>query len=234
MTDAHHVDPEAAGRLRRAFEASGFTEEAMQRALGVESNSGPTTLDVSVFDRRIAEPSRLHTLIRLFVLGLPASAADAASALEPLDPAEAESLGLVRTDGDRVHRELSISIVQGLWLVHDRFSDDPQGSRHDHVLGPGPASRTLAALTVRRPAALALDLGTGCGIQALLAARHSQRVVATDTNERALYCTELNALVNEMENVEVRHGSLFEPVIDEAFDLIASNPPFVVSPESRF
>ncbi|HXJ67086.1 MAG TPA: class I SAM-dependent methyltransferase, partial [Actinomycetota bacterium] len=224
----------AAGRLRRAFEASEFTEEAMQRALGVEQATGPTTLDVSVFDRRIAEPSRLHTLIRLFVLGLPVAPGDAAVALEPLEPAEAESLGLVRTEADGIHRELSVSIVQGLWLAHDRFSDDPQGSRRDHVLGPGPASRTLAALTVRRPVGLALDLGTGCGIQALLAARHGERVVATDTNERALYCTELNALVNGVENVEVRHGSLYEPVRNEAFGLIASNPPFVVSPETRF
>jgi methylase of polypeptide subunit release factors len=234
MADAHRADPEAAGRLRRAFESSGFTEAAMQRALGVEEATGPTTLDVSVFDRRIAEPSRLHTLIRLFVLGLPVDPEDAATALEPLEPSEAASLGLVRTDGDGVHRELSISIVQGLWLAHDRFSDDPRGSRSDHVLGPGPASRTLAALTVRRPVTLALDLGTGCGIQALLAARHSERVVATDINQRALYCAELNALVNGVENVEVRHGSLFEPVRDDAFGLIASNPPFVVSPESRF
>src|SRR4051794_28715483 len=232
--DAPRVDPEAAARLRRALEASEFTEEAMQHALGVESESGPTTLDVSVFDRRLAEPSRLHTIIRLFVLGLPVSAADAAAALEPLEPAQAESLGLVESDGGQVRRALSISIVQGMWFAHDRFSDDPSGSRSDHVLGPGPASRTIAALTVRRPVALALDLGTGCGIQALLATRHAERVVATDINERALYCAELNALVNGVENLEVRHGSLFEPVRDEAFGMIVSNPPFVVSPESRF
>jgi len=232
--DAPHLDPEAAARLRRALEASGFTEEAMQHALGVEEASGPTTLDVSVFDRRLAGSSRLHTLIRLFILGLPVPAAEVAAALEPLEPAEAESLGLIRTDGDEVHRALSISIVQGMWFAHDRFSDDPSGSRHDHVLGPGPASRTIAALTVRRPVEAALDLGTGCGIQALLAARHADHVVATDTNERALYCTQLNALVNGKENVEVRQGSLFEPVRDEAFGMIVSNPPFVISPESRF
>jgi Methylase of polypeptide chain release factors len=47
-------------------------------------------------------------------------------------------------------------------------------------------SVTLASLTVRRDVASALDVGTGCGVQALLAAKHAERVVATDINERAL------------------------------------------------
>jgi hypothetical protein len=66
-------------------------------------------------------------------------------------------------------------------------------------------------------------------VQALHLAAHARSVVATDVNERALWMTRLNAALNEVE-VDVRDGSFFEPVAGERFDLIATNPPFVISP----
>jgi hypothetical protein len=99
------------------------------------------------------------------------------------------------------------------------------------VLGISPASTSLAQLTLREPVGSSLDLGTGCGVQALHLATHSGRVVATDVNQRALGIARFNALLNEVdERVEVRDGSFFEPVRGERFDLIATNPPFVISP----
>ncbi len=74
-----------------------------------------------------------------------------------------------------------------------------------------------------------LDLGTGCGIQALHAARHATRVVATDISQRALDLAALNAELNGVE-LDLRLGSLFEPVAGERFDHIVSNPPFVITP----
>ena len=59
--------------------------------------------------------------------------------------------------------------------------------------GVNPIARLLARHTVRVPAASALDLGTGNGMQALAAARHAGDVVATDVNPRALAYAELNA-----------------------------------------
>ncbi len=82
---------------------------------------------------------------------------------------------------------------------------------------------------MREPVGRALDLGTGCGVQALHLAGHVGHVVATDVNVRALAMTRLNATLNEVD-VEVREGSLFEPVAGELFDLVVTNPPFVVSP----
>src|SRR6266480_999821 len=78
------------------------------------------------------------------------------------------------------------------------------------------------------------DVGAGNGVHALLAAGHSERVVATDVNPRALAFTELNAALSGLDNVECRRGSLFEPVTGEQFDLITCNAPYVVSPERRW
>jgi hypothetical protein len=83
------------------------------------------------------------------------------------------------------------------------------------------------------PVESALDLGTGCGIQAMHAARHAQRVVATDISERALELAAFNAQLNGIDNIEFRLGSLFEPVVGERFDHIISNPPFVITPRTE-
>lgn len=92
----------------------------------------------------------------------------------------------------------------------------------------------MANLTPRLPIGRALDLGTGCGLQALLIPNHADQVIATDLNSRAAEATELNARRNGINNIEVRQGDLYEPVTGERFDLIVANPPYVVSPDSRF
>jgi hypothetical protein len=76
----------------------------------------------------------------------------------------------------------------------------------------------------------ALDLGTGCGVQALHLAHHSDRVVATDINARAVWAAGFNAALNALDNIEARGGYFFAPVGEETFDLITTNPPFVISP----
>lgn len=101
----------------------------------------------------------------------------------------------------------------------------------DHVLGIGGATLTLLEMTVRDRVDSALDLGCGCGIQALYLATHASRVVATDVSARACALTQFNAALNET-TIDVREGSLFEPVAGETFDLIVSNPPFVITPDS--
>jgi hypothetical protein len=101
---------------------------------------------------------------------------------------------------------------------------------HDQVMSIGTDSRWLARVTMRRPVGTALDLCTGSGVHALIAASHSQRVIAVDINPRAAQCTRFNVLASGATNVEVAVGNLFEPVQGERFDLITANPPFVPSP----
>ena len=119
------------------------------------------------------------------------------------------------------------------WYV---VSDIGAPATPDHVLGLGGASLTLARITPRRDVGWAMDLGCGAGSQVLHAARHAGRVVATDTNPRALKLTALTAALSGIpeERLDLREGSLFAPVSDERFDLVVSNPPFVISPSHRF
>ena len=109
-----------------------------------------------------------------------------------------------------------IAPVDGLLLASDRLSTDPTDDPVDYVSTYSPTARLCDLLTPRPKAKRALDIGTGNGVQALLAARHSRHVVATDVNARALAYTELNAALGGLGNVECRRGSLFEPVAGSA------------------
>lgn len=117
-----------------------------------------------------------------------------------------------------------------LLIASDRL--DVDGA--DRVAGVHRPSATLAHLTIREPVERALDVGTGNGIQALLLSRHADRVIATDVNPRALACAAFNLALNGVDNVELRQGSLLEPVAGETFGCIVSNPPYVVSPDAEF
>jgi methylase of polypeptide subunit release factors len=141
-------------------------------------------------------------------------------------------VGLVEQVGEGIRGTVQLSSWEGFVVAHD--PSNPLELRSDSVGGINPTTRTLAALTVRRPVARALDVGTGCGAQALLAARHADEVVATDVNPRALWLTEINAAINGLTNITCVEGSMFDPVAGEKFDLVVGNLPFVVSPDSDY
>jgi len=72
-----------------------------------------------------------------------------------------------------------------------------------------------------------LDLCTGTGIVAIKAAlAGASRVVAVDLNPEAVKNAKINVRKLGLKQVEVLEGSLFEPVGNETFDVIAINPPY--------
>jgi release factor glutamine methyltransferase len=80
-----------------------------------------------------------------------------------------------------------------------------------------------------RNGARVLDMGTGCGILAVLAAEKASRVVAVDTNPHAVACAQRNVELNGVKTkVEVRLGNLFQPIgAEERFDVILFNAPYL-------
>ncbi len=103
--------------------------------------------------------------------------------------------------------------------------------RSDQVMFVGTDSRWLVRATSRRPVGSALDLCTGSGVQALLAASHAAHVLAVDINPRAARCARANAQACGVTNLEVAGaGNLYGPAGNDRFDIITANPPFVPSP----
>ncbi|MCX6907989.1 MAG: methyltransferase, partial [Verrucomicrobia bacterium] len=79
----------------------------------------------------------------------------------------------------------------------------------------------------------ALDMGCGCGFQAIVLAMLGVKTVfAVDIDKRCVAATEFNALLNNVSewtsakhSVTALHGDMFEPMEGQKFDLIVSNPP---------
>lgn len=191
---------------------------------------------------------KVAVLTALFMLGEPVGAAALETALPRTGVAGALAIGLVvptqSASGEQRYapavdlrpHEAEDAHGSVRWWVASDLGElvTGQALAPDHVLGIGRAGLTLAALTPRKPVETALDLGVGCGIQTLYLLRHVRQVVATDISRRALEFTAFNVALAGVDSarVQLRQGNLLEPVAGQRFDLIVSNPPFVITPPS--
>ncbi len=215
-------------RVRDLLTRAGYSAEGIMAA-GVDAGLGVRRPDIPVLRRvlRAAEP--LSSLVRLYLLGEHIERSDLERALGR-DLEALVHAGLLVEEGARLRPAVQLTPWRGLLVVHD---PDPIGDLWpEHVSGPTPAAEALAGLLVPGEVDTALDLGTGSGLLALLLARQARTVLATDVNPAALRYAALGASLNSVPNIEVRSGSLFEPVGSTLFDRILSNPPFVIAPDS--
>ncbi|MCF6377944.1 class I SAM-dependent methyltransferase [Nocardioides KLBMP 9356] len=224
-----------AAPLRDALVAADFTYDRVAEAIGDDAHRALGRNETLPALRRTTSGGPLDTLVRLFLLQTPVAREAADRALPGLVDRLCNA-GLLEQSVSEVAARMDCrpyaTETSDLWIVSDLtpgLDGAPVAVGPDHVLGISSASTSLAQLTMREPVGSALDLGTGCGVQALHLAGHADHVVATDVNARALWMTRLNAALNGAE-VDVRDGSFFEPVAGERFDLISTNPPFVISP----
>ena len=234
--------------VRRALAAgAGAASTSSDRpspATGADSTSSaanaPQDSDVAGY--------KVAVLTALFMLGEPVGAAALETALPRTGVAGALTIGLVvptqSASGEQRYapavdlrpHEAEDAHGSVRWWVASDLGElvTGQALAPDHVLGIGRAGLTLAALTPRKPVETALDLGVGCGIQTLYLLRHVRQVVATDISTRALEFTAFNVALAGVDSarVQLRQGNLLEPVAGQRFDLIVSNPPFVITPPS--
>jgi len=232
-------DPSLAPLLHDALAAADYTYEAVETLLGETAQQALHRNETTPALRRTTDGSPLATLVRLFLLQAPVQRYDAERALGSPGAQLYDALvaaGALVGAGSEVRAGVDVrpyaDDVHAWWVVSDLtpgLDGEPIRVEADHVLGVSPASTSLAQLTIRDRVGSALDLGTGCGVQSLHLAGHSDRVVATDVNPRALAMARFNAALNDID-LDVRDGSLWEPVAGERFDLITTNPPFVISP----
>ncbi len=208
-------------RLREAL--TDFTSEGIAERLGDAATDALARNDYREALRVTKGGDRLDTLIRLFLCGTDEPDDAIERALHPLPLASARACGLIKG----TQAGLDLEPYHDWWLLADLPIKPLPAS---HVLGVGGASTTLANSTIRRPVGSALDIGTGCGVQALHLSQHARHVTVTDISARALTFAATNAALNGFEWKILQEDLFDHSVRDEAYDLIVSNPPFVVGP----
>ncbi|MFN3867138.1 MAG: methyltransferase, partial [Demequina sp.] len=251
------ADAPTAAALRADLEA--WTVDAVSALVGDRAFRalGREQVVPARIEARAAGDSPAAVLTRLFMLGDEVSRAHAETALTHVGVRGAERIGLLEAagaqPGDAVRAVVDLrpyaAMAEGgqvdWWICSDQGEAvTARAVGQDHVLGLGGASTTLASVTMRTPRRRVLDIGTGCGIQAMHASLHADAVVATDISTRALAYARFNETVNAQalggqggshratshRAWDLREGSMLEPVAGEAFDLVVSNPPFVITP----
>lgn len=221
-------------RVRDVLDRANYTETGLQDALGKADLMEIGPLDEHTAARRTRTETPLHSLIRLFFLGLPVPLDAVRCAVHPMSVESWEHGGLLTASDGEVKPRIKLAPYQGLVLAADLRARMRSGGSADFVLGVSKSSTLVSHTTPRRPVRRTLDVGTGCGILALLASRHSEQVWATDKNPRAVAFAQFNARLNGITNVECVTGDLFEPVVGRRFDLVISNPPYVIAPSMRY
>ncbi|RZT85357.1 methyltransferase family protein [Pseudonocardia sediminis] len=231
-----HLSPAHASALRDRFRETGYTPDGVRALLGGSAHDALTRGEPEPAARATRDGGELGTLVRLLLLESTEPETAVEAALGDLGPLV--DGGLLTRTPDGVRAALDIRPYgesdgedgpgADWWVVSDLDTPAARQDR-DHVTGVGGASLSLAAAMVRRPTGSVLDLGTGCGVQALHASRYARHVVATDLAPRALALARMSCLISGVE-VDLREGPWFSPVAGERFDQIVSNPPFVPGP----
>ena len=244
-------------RLRERLTALNYTYDAVQELLGANAADAMARDQVVPGIWRVeqilrgeysAEQKNLARLLAFFLLARPLSEAEAAEVFGDTLSDFAEASLIERDAADSTRWIASVDLRPHaaddgteIYVAADLGAHQRPGVlRKDHVLGIGHASLTLAQITERTPVERALDVGTGCGIQTFHLLAHARHVTATDISERALAFTRFNLLLNApaldidpqnpQDRVSLREGSLLDPVAGERFNLVVSNPPFVITP----
>jgi hypothetical protein len=221
-------DPEGIALLRKVLVDAGYSPAAVRETLSSAVSGTRDRSELPLYLHMLRHGGPLATLLKLFLLNVEVPAADAVAVFDPLPLSRLEAMGILRPTGGTAKAAVELMPTETLLLASDPFQEEIE--RWDHVLGASPPARVLAWLTVRRPVGRTLDLGTGNGHQALLAANHSGHVTGVDINPRALRFAAFNAELNGAPGIDFREGDLFEPVAGEQFDLVVCNPPYVISP----
>jgi SAM-dependent methyltransferase len=135
--------------------------------------------------------------------------------------------GILAVAGDDVHARFRLQVAEAIWIL----CDEPAGGAGT-VMPPGPTTVDLLALMPSRVDGSVVDIGTGPGTLALVAAKRGGRAVATDINPRAIELSRFNARFNELD-VDVRIGDLLEPLHGERFRWLYAQPPYVARPPDQ-
>jgi SAM-dependent methyltransferase len=228
------ADPALLSAARERIAAAGLTSEAVRAVLGDAQTLTPPEVAVATYRLTQAGHPGLAHLATLFLLERPLPRAEVhdAATLTAIDAALAA--GLVTESAGTLAAAVRLvphGVGEGpdVWIASDLQAES---GRPEFVPGVQRPTLTLTRFTPRRQVNRAADIGTGCGLHALLLARHADTVVATDVSARALDYARINAGLNAVE-LDLRLGDLTAPLDDEKFDLVVANPPYVISPESE-
>jgi len=223
-----------AARLTDYLTKVDFTPDGIRKRTQTDVLPGRNLQNLPLLLYRTQERDALNLLLRWFVLGEPVTQ-EIAGQVIPADILRLfQECALLTATGDHLSSPVMFTPFEKYWIATDTYARLSEGSGEDDVLMINATTLFLLNLAIRTPCRSLLDLGSGCGVVAVIAsAQFADRVTATDLSRRARDFAQFNAWLNERHNVEVVAGDLFQPIAGRRFERILSNPPFYITPTSK-
>lgn len=229
----HLGTPEEFAQVRSALYSARFDEPTFFETFKVEQMSDVGGVDLKTLDMSKV-PEEFEMFVRIFFGQRSIPLADVERVLGSSTLHAMLSLGLLRQFGvDSVYAPVLLYPVDGFLIASDRHTN-PDGSEFKappDIVFPAIYGGTLRFLRLLPggPASDSLDLCAGSGVGAFVLSRFSERAVSSDVTERATHFAKFNCALNDLNNVEVVCGDLYESVAGRSFDRIVAHPPYVPS-----
>ena len=219
-------------RLRGLLMAAGYQEAPIRDLLALPDASPlPPVGHPSSLARLSLAPTQLGLLARALLLGDTIRDDNGQLSRELIDMLLDAQLVEISDDGLRPL--VRVTPFQDLLLIGDLHNEDSTEVAPEAVENPHGPTEVLARLIPREAVTRSLDVGTGSGIHALQLTGHADTVLGTDLSPRAVDFARFNARLNGITNVQFAHADVACGLEgEEPFDLIVSNPPYLISPET--
>lgn len=213
-------------RLIPLLQAMEFSETAIGRALETQPFTFRRSVHLPVYRTRLRDHGVLGTAILFFLLQQPIQLQELRGCIGDHALSALHRMGWLSLGGSGVRCRVSLYPCAGQFFWTDHSAPlEPWG---EQVYWLGEDSYTLAYCTSRMPRQRSLDLCTGSGVHAILAAGHCGESLGIDINPRALEFGRLNATFNGC-NTQFHSSDCYAQVTGD-FDLITLNPPFAPAP----
>jgi SAM-dependent methyltransferase len=220
--------------LREVLRKANYTRDSIRALFGRDPWPTPPISELLAVERQMQEHDPLNVLFRLFILGSGVPVSDVQVALQPSVMELLVGGGILFVEDDRAFAAIKLHAFDEYVFASDGPHYAITNPPRDWVMGIGHTTQSLLGVMLRRQFGRVLDIGTGCGVFAILVAKHAGHVDGIDNNVRAIKFAEFNVRVNQVANVTVYRADLVNYTNDERFDYIICNPPFVIAPASPY
>ncbi|MDR7039327.1 SAM-dependent methyltransferase [Methylobacterium sp. BE186] len=146
-----------------------------------------------------------------------------------------EEAGAAVSDGGLLRPTIRLSSLDGELFTHSAY---PPSAADAVFFGPDTTRFVAAVLAhldgLERPPRRIADIGCGSGAAGIALAKRSPgaETVLVDINPAALRAARVNARLAGVDGIETRRSDLLQDV-EGSFDLIVSNPPFMIDASER-
>ncbi len=211
-----------------------FTPGGVRSRFQTDLLAGRHQENLSLLLYRTQELNPLNLLVRWFVVGEPVAQKVAGQVIPPDILQLLIDCDLLTSADENLVSPVMFAPFEKYWIATDTYARLSRGGGDDDVLMINSTTLFLLNLAIRTPCRSLLDLGTGCGVVAIVAGgQFAEHVTATDLTGRAGVFARFNTWLNGSTNVEVLTGDLFQPVAGRRFERILTNPPFYITPSSK-